>query len=138
MLKPANRHRNAARIAQSAVSASASGATVSVSNPRADPTVAAIPKNGAYRNFQTAPTATGARTNGAKNTNVKKRPPAPHVGDEDGQQQAEPRLEHDGGAGEQDRVQQAPVEHGVAEERTRVVLEADEARQVEALRCHGR
>ncbi len=57
--------------AQSAVSASASGATVRVSNPSADPTVATIPKNGAYRNFQTAPTATGARTKGAKNTKRK-------------------------------------------------------------------
>ena len=71
IVKPANRHRNAAMIAHSAVSASASGATVCVSNPRAAPTVGTIPKNGAYRNFQTAPTATGARTNGRKNTNWK-------------------------------------------------------------------
>ena len=58
-------------IAQSAVSASASGATVGVSNPRADPTVGTIPKYGAYRNFQTAPTATEASTKGTKNTNWK-------------------------------------------------------------------
>ena len=55
-------------IAQSAVLASASGATVSVGSPRADPTVATTPKKGAYRNFQTSPTATEARTNGAKKT----------------------------------------------------------------------
>ena len=59
-------------IAHSAMSASASGANVDVSKPRAEPTVGTIPKNGAYRNFQTAPTATGASTNGAKNTTMKK------------------------------------------------------------------
>ena len=58
-------------IAQSAQWASASGAIVWVSNPRADPTVGTTPKYGAYRNFQTAPTATEARTNGTKNANRK-------------------------------------------------------------------
>src|SRR5450755_4312468 len=56
-------------IAHSAQWTSASGATVEVLNPNADPTVGTIPKYGAYMNFQTAPTATEARTNGAKNAN---------------------------------------------------------------------
>ena len=71
MLKPANRHTKATMIAQSAVLASASGAIVASWSPRADPTVAAIPKKGAYRNFQTSPTATAASTKGAKNTTRK-------------------------------------------------------------------
>ena len=133
IVKPVNRHRNAAMIAQSAVSASASGATVCVSNPRADPTVGSIPKNGAYRNFQTAPTATGARTNGRKNANWKNVLSALRVGDEDGKEQSEPGLEHDCYAGEQDGVQQAPVEDRVAEDRTCVVIEPDEVRELEAL-----
>ena len=133
MLKPANRHRKAAMIAHSAVSASASGATRQRVEPEAPPTVGTIPKNGAYRNFQTVPTATGARTNGAKNTTRNNVRPAPRLGDEHGQQEAEARLEHDRGAREHQRVQQAPMEDRVAEERVGVVLEADEGRQVEAL-----
>src|SRR5664279_1662162 len=69
MVKPTKRHRKAAMIAQRAQWASASGANVWVLNPNADPTVGTTPKYGAYRNFQTAPTATEARTNGAKNAN---------------------------------------------------------------------
>ena len=70
MLNPVNRHRNAIMTAHSATPGSASGATVRVSIPSAPPSVGTIPKNGANRNFQTVPTATGASTKGAKNTNT--------------------------------------------------------------------
>ena len=56
------------------------------------------------------------------------------VGDEHGQQQPEPGLEHDGCAGEQERVHDAAMEHGVAEDRASVVVEPDEVGEVETLR----
>ena len=108
-----------------------------MSSPSADPTVATTPKNGAYRNFQTAPTATGASTNGSEEHDPEERPAAPRVRDEHGQQQPQAGLEHDRGAGEQERVQQAPVEHGVAEDRARVVIEPDEARRGRSPACRA-
>ena len=121
-------------IAQSAVSASASGATVSVSNPRADPTVGDDPE---VRRVQELPDRADRHRGEHERREeheLEERPSALRVGDEHGQEQPEPGLEHDRGAGEQDRVQQAPMEHGVAEDRPRVVIEPHEVREVEALR----
>ena len=124
MLKPVNRHRNATMTAHSATFGSASGATVRVSIPSAPPRVGTIPKNGANRNFQTVPTATGASTKGAKNTNTNTVRPRRTSATSTASSRPEPRLEHDRRAGEQHRVQQAPMEHGVAEDRACVVVEA--------------
>ena len=121
-------------IAHSATSASASGANVAVSSPRAAPTVGTIPKNGASRNFQTAPTATGAITNGRKNTPMKNDPAPSHVGDEQGEEEPEAGLQDDRRGGEQQGVRQALMEYRVAEDRPRVVLESDEGGEREALR----
>ena len=121
-------------IAQSAVSASASGATVCVSSPSADPTVGRDPEERRVQELPDRADRHRGEDEGREEHDTEERPAAPHVGDQDGQEQSEPGLEHDRGAGEQDRVQQAPMEHGVAEDRPRVVLEADERREVEALR----
>ena len=55
--------------------------------PSAPPSVGTIPKNGANRNFQTVPTATGASTKGAKNTNTNTVRPRRTPRDEHRQQQ---------------------------------------------------
>ena len=75
---------------------------------------------------------------GGEEREPKERPSPPDVGDEHGEQQPEPGLEHDRHAREQDRVQQAPMEDRVAEDRPGVVLEADESGQIEAPACRAR
>ena len=100
--------------------------------------MATIPKNGAYRNFQTSPTATEARTNGAKNTIRRNVLPRFTSATSTARNSPTPGQEHDRDAGEQERVQQTPMEDGVAEDRPHVVIEPDEVREVEALACHAR
>ena len=109
----------------------ASGATVSVSSPSAAPP--------SRRSRRTARTGTSrprrprpGRGRTARRTRPGRRPSTLHVGDEHGEEQPEPRLEHHRHPGEQERVRQAPMEDGVAEDRPGVVVETDEGGELEA------
>ena len=125
-MNPANRHTKATTIAQSAVAGSASGAKVARSMPER----AADRRHDAEerRVHELPDRAHRDRREDERRDehDPEERPPAPHVRDEHGEQQAEARLEDDRGGREHERVPEALVEDRVAEQRPRVVLETDE------------
>ena len=121
-------------IAHSATLASARGAKVAVSRPSAAPTVGTIPKNGANRNFQTAPTATGASTNGARKATTKNVLPRLASPTRRASDNPIPVWSTTAAPVNSDGVQEAPVEDGVSEDRPGEVIEPDEVREIKALR----
>ena len=131
--KPANRQTNATTIAHRAVFGSPTGATVEVQPER----VADRRHDPEERRVHELPDhACGDRREDERGheRGQEQGPSAPHLRDEERQEESHARLEYDGGRREDERVGEPLVEHRIAEQCPRVMLEPDGACDLEAVR----